>query len=224
MRPAPPARCEASALATRYRFFVSATPTNLARLRRQPWLLAYGLRGLIRGYRAKLWHGLIRRRLRAGRMFRVYGKVSFQGPGKIVCGDNVHLLGDVLKPACFLTTDPQAVITVGDHTGVNGTTFSARRRITVGQGCAIAAHYITDNQNHPTHGCPILDTDAPVETTPVTIGDHVYLAAMVVVAHGVTIGDHAVVGAGSIVRHDVPARTMVAGNPVKVIREIPIDE
>jgi len=189
-----------------------------ARLRRQPWLFAYGLRGLINGYRAKLWHGLIRRRLHAGRLFRVYGKVHFQGPGKIVCGDNVHLLGDVLKPACFLTTTPDATIRIGDHTGINGTTFSAAKRITVGQGCALAAHYITDNQNHPTTGHPM--ADVPLESAPVTIGDHVFLAAMVVVAHGVTIGDHAVVGAGSIVRHDVPARTLAAGNPVRVIREI----
>ena len=202
---------------------MSQPESNLARLRREPWLFAYGLRGLLNGYRAKLWHGLIRRRLRAGRMFRVYGKVSFQGPGKIICGDNVHLLGDVIKPACFLTTTPEAVITIGDHTGVNGTTFSARRRIAVGQGCAIAAHYITDNQNHPTTGYPITDADTPLETAAVTIGDHVYLAALVVVAHGVSIGDHAVVGAGSIVRHDVPARALAAGNPVKVIREIPTD-
>lgn len=195
------------------------------RLRRQPWLFAYGLRGLINGYRAKLWHGLIRRRLRAGRLFRVYGKVSFQGPGKIVCGDNVHLLGDVLKPACFLTTTPDAAIHIGDHTGVNGTTFSAAKRIAVGQGCAVAAHYITDNQNHPTTGRPMTDPEATVEAAPVTIGDHVFLAAMVVVAHGVSIGDHAVVGAGSIVRHDVPARTLAAGNPVRVIREIkPFDD
>jgi len=199
---------------------VTQPDSPLTRIRKQPWLLAYGLRGLLNGYRAKLWHGLIRRRLRAGRHLRVYGKVHFQGPGRIVCGDNVHLLGDVLKPACFLTTSPDATITLGDHTGVNGTTFSARRRITVGQGCAIAAHYITDNQNHPIAGYPITDAQAPIEAAPVTIGDHVYLAAMVVVAHGVSIGDHAVVGAGSIVRHDVPARTMAAGNPVKVIRAI----
>ena len=37
---------------------------------------------------------------------------------------------------------------------------------------------------------------------------------------GVTIGEHSIVGAGSLVRKDVPARTVVAGNPAKVIRPV----
>ena len=37
---------------------------------------------------------------------------------------------------------------------------------------------------------------------------------------GVTIGEEAIVGAGSVVTHDVPARTIVAGNPARVIRAI----
>lgn len=37
---------------------------------------------------------------------------------------------------------------------------------------------------------------------------------------GITIGEGALIGAGSVVTKDVPARTIVAGNPAKVIREI----
>jgi UDP-2-acetamido-3-amino-2,3-dideoxy-glucuronate N-acetyltransferase len=37
---------------------------------------------------------------------------------------------------------------------------------------------------------------------------------------GVTVGEEAIVGAGSVVLHDVPAKTIVAGNPAKVIRKI----
>ena len=51
----------------------------------------------------------------------------------------------------------------------------------------------------------------------VHIGDHVFIGANATILPGVTIGDYAVVGAGSIVTHDVPARTVVAGVPAKVI-------
>ena len=38
---------------------------------------------------------------------------------------------------------------------------------------------------------------------------------------GVTIGDNAVVGAASVVTKDVPADTVVAGNPARFIKKIP---
>jgi len=45
-----------------------------------------------------------------------------------------------------------------------------------------------------------------------------------IILKGVTIGEGAIVGAGSVVTKDVPAWTIVAGNPAKVIREIPENE
>lgn len=38
---------------------------------------------------------------------------------------------------------------------------------------------------------------------------------------GVTIGDGVTIGAGAVVTKDVPSRVLVAGNPAKVIKEIP---
>ena len=37
---------------------------------------------------------------------------------------------------------------------------------------------------------------------------------------GVEIGEHAIVGAGSVVTRNVPARTIVAGNPARVLRRL----
>jgi maltose O-acetyltransferase len=37
----------------------------------------------------------------------------------------------------------------------------------------------------------------------------------------VVIGENAIVGAGCVVTKDVPANTIVAGNPAKVLRQVP---
>jgi len=45
-----------------------------------------------------------------------------------------------------------------------------------------------------------------------------------VLCPGVQIGEEAFVGAGAVVTKDVPARTIVVGNPARVLREVPEDE
>ena len=58
----------------------------------------------------------------------------------------------------------------------------------------------------------------------VTIEDDVWIGCQSVILRGITVGRGAIVGAGSIVTKDVPAWTIVAGNPARVIREIPVEE
>ncbi|MFS0788817.1 sugar O-acetyltransferase [Shouchella sp. 1P09AA] len=55
---------------------------------------------------------------------------------------------------------------------------------------------------------------------PVSIGDDVWFGANVTVCGGVTIGDGCVIGAGSVVTRDIPANSLAAGVPCKVIRPI----
>lgn len=55
---------------------------------------------------------------------------------------------------------------------------------------------------------------------PIVIGKNVWIAANVTIIGGVTVGDNAVVAAGSVVTKDVPANTLVAGNPARIIRSI----
>jgi maltose O-acetyltransferase len=55
---------------------------------------------------------------------------------------------------------------------------------------------------------------------PIVIEDRVWLGGGAILLPGVTIGRNAVVGAGAVVSRSVPANTVVAGNPARVIREI----
>jgi maltose O-acetyltransferase len=55
---------------------------------------------------------------------------------------------------------------------------------------------------------------------PIVIEDNVWLGGGAILLPGVTIGRNAVVGAGAVVPRSVPANTVVAGNPARVLREI----
>lgn len=59
---------------------------------------------------------------------------------------------------------------------------------------------------------------------PVNIGSDVWVGGGAIILPGVTIGDRAVIGAGSVVTRDIPEGTFAAGNPCRVIRDIPSPE
>lgn len=58
------------------------------------------------------------------------------------------------------------------------------------------------------------------EAKAIVIEDNVWLGGGAILLPGVRIGRNAVVGAGAVVSRSVPANTVVAGNPARVIREI----
>ena len=58
------------------------------------------------------------------------------------------------------------------------------------------------------------------EAKPIVIEDNVWLGGSAILLPGVRIGRNAVVGAGAVVSRNVPANTVVAGNPAMVIRKI----
>lgn len=77
--------------------------------------------------------------------------------------------------------------------------------------------YITD-QNHDWHDLEVPIGRQSQPERPVRIGAGSWLGAGAVVLPGVTIGAHSVVGAQTVVSRDVPARSIVVGNPGRVVR------
>ena len=57
-------------------------------------------------------------------------------------------------------------------------------------------------------------------TAPITIGDNCWIAAGVTICGGVTIGEGSVIAAGSVVTRDIPANSLAAGVPCRIIRSI----
>lgn len=112
-----------------------------------------------------------------------------------------------------------------------GTRIWSGAGITIGDHVLIAHNVsIFDNLTHPMdwqarrrHFDAIAFAGHPQDIDlgdrPISIGDDAWIGAHALVLRGVTIGPRAVVAAGSVVTRDVPADTIVGGNPASVIRE-----
>lgn len=106
-------------------------------------------------------------------------------------------------------------LTLGDDVFINmGCTFQDTAGITIGDGTLIGHHTTVTTLNHAIDPARRAD----MLPAPVVIGRKVWLGAGVTVVPGVTIGDGAIVGAGAVVTKDVPANTIVAGVPARLIR------
>ena len=55
---------------------------------------------------------------------------------------------------------------------------------------------------------------------PITIKENAWIASRAIIMKGVTVGKASVVAAGAVVTKDVPEKTVVAGVPAKVIKQI----
>jgi acetyltransferase-like isoleucine patch superfamily enzyme len=114
-----------------------------------------------------------------------------------------------------ILVSPGAHFEMGDHSFINcNSTVTCFEHISIGRDCAIS--WDTNILDGNRHGLTIEGVPRP-SPVPVAIGDNVWIGVGAFVLSGVTIGSGAVVGAGSVVTKDVPDRTVVAGNPARVV-------
>ncbi|RYX84928.1 sugar O-acetyltransferase [bacterium] len=111
-------------------------------------------------------------------------------------------------------------IYLGDNFYANfGVVILDVAEVRIGKNALLAPNVQIYTAHHP------LDVETRISMlelgSPVTIGDNVWIGGGAIILPGVTIGDNSVIGAGSVVTRDVPPNVVAAGNPCRVIREIP---
>lgn len=117
----------------------------------------------------------------------------------------------------FYTTGGEN-IRIGRNVFINqNCTFYDLGGIDIGDDVMIGPNVSLITSSHPIE--PSRRRDGVI-AKPIVIGKNVWIAAGVTIIGGVTVGENAVVAAGSVVTRDVPADTLVAGNPARVMRSI----
>jgi acetyltransferase-like isoleucine patch superfamily enzyme len=137
--------------------------------------------------------------------------------GRLELGPHV-----LFEPGVWITGPDDARIRIGGGTFLNrNVMLAASELVEIGEHCMLANGCFVTDGNHRFD-----DPDRPVPwqgfTTkgPTRIGDNVWCGANVVVTSGVTIGERCVIGANSVVTADIPARSIAAGAPAKVLRPV----
>ena len=129
-----------------------------------------------------------------------------------------HSVGEHFRLIPPFYADCGRNIRIGARVFINqNCTVYSLAQITVGDDVMIGPNVSLITSEHPVAPS---QRRAYLLGKPITIGNGVWIAAGATVIGGVTIGENAVVAAGSVVTRDVPANTLVAGNPARVIRSI----
>lgn len=150
---------------------------------------------------------------------RVFGDLQIYIGSNVTIFDNTTFIG--------LKVLDKPKIHIGDNTYLGpAVRLSVGQEITIGKNCAIGSILITDNPGHPTNIISRLESGsgspAPGDIRPVKIGDFCWLPMDTYVYPGVTIGDGVVALAGTHVNKDVPPFCQIAGQPMRIIRKLPI--
>lgn len=168
-------------------------------------------------------------------------KISVRNPlkGKVYLeiGENNEINGD------FIFEIEQGKITIGNRTFIGSGLFICMDEIEIGDdvmfgwGCTVIdnnshSHIWTERKNDVKQWKKGLDENKTgaykdwvnVKKGKIKIKNKAWIGFNSIILKGVSIGEGSIVGAGSVVTKDVPDWTIVAGNPAKIIRVIPVNE
>jgi len=121
-----------------------------------------------------------------------------------------------------------------------GTFVEIQKNATIGKNCKISSHtficegvhiadnvfvghnvtFINDKVPRATTADGQMQSEADWKVVETFVKNGASIGSSATILCGVTIGENSIVGAGSVVTKDVPANTIVAGVPAKVIRKI----
>jgi len=142
--------------------------------------------------------------------------------GVISIGSRVTVFGYFVFGDLDTQSPLKVKITIGDGSIIMFRfQCNAAESVRIGEDVSIASNVFITDSDHVVEpdGTPVT-RNTKLVTRPVEIGNGCWIGQNAVILKGVTIGEHCVVGANSVVTRDVPARTVVAGNPAKVIKTL----
>ena len=158
---------------------------------------------------------------------KVYNKYGFRLPnGSIISNIKNVTIGSNFKisPNCYLFAQEKpgdSQIIIGDNVGLNYNVMlnaNCGGLIKLGENISIGPYTVMRASNHN-----FKDITIPIRKQGhipgvIEIQNNVWIGAHVVILPNVMIGHSSVIGAGSIVNKDIPAFSVVAGNPARIIK------
>jgi acetyltransferase-like isoleucine patch superfamily enzyme len=117
---------------------------------------------------------------------------------------------------------PTARLTLRDRVGISSSVIVAGNSIEIGEDTILGSGVmILDNDFHVMGTGFSWVSECSKNSKPIKIGRGCFIGSRSMILKGVTLGDRAVIGAGAVVTKDVPAYSMAAGNPARVVRMFP---
>jgi acetyltransferase-like isoleucine patch superfamily enzyme len=130
----------------------------------------------------------------------------------------VEFLGNN-KIGRYTTIQGSACISFGKNSFCGGfCIFGVNEKITIGENVMIADAVCLRDTDHGHENLKKPMIEQGITTSPITIGDNVWLGRGVTVLKGVEIGNGAIIAAGAVVTKNIPPLSIVGGIPAKIIK------